>query len=193
MSASAALRAAEAVGLSIDLDGNDLLLEAASRPSPIVIEALSRNKSAVVELLRHGGAQPPRPTRQHEDRDLPVEWAEGLAILSLRSAPEGFTTKAWRQLVDDACVFVGDWAVLAAQLGWGSLDVFGVHVRAPAARYDGMGLVPLIRGGEIVALTRHRATIRMRGGAELIYLKRPLQDAVPIWAVARAVSQGAVR
>jgi hypothetical protein len=80
----------------------------------------------------------------------------------------------------------------AAALQWGFLDVFGVHVRAPAARYDGMGLVPLIRGGEIVALEGRRATIRMPTGSELTYLKRPKQDAVAIWELATdAGEQGA--
>ncbi len=118
--------------------------------------------------------------------DVPAEWAKALAALSLAPPAEGFTPNEWHRIVDDAARFVEGWSAQATQHGWGILDVFGVHLRAPASRYDAMGLVPLIRGGEVVALNDRRATIRMPSGGELIYLRRPRKDAVPIWEVARA-------
>lgn len=61
------------------------------------------------------------------------------------------------------------------------LDVFGVHLRAPTARYDGMGLVPLLRGAEVVSIGTNHATVRQASGSCLTVLKRTLKDSVPIW------------
>ena len=61
-----------------------------------------------------------------------------------------------------------------------------MHPLAPNARYDAMGLVPLLRGGEIVDLTPRWATIRMPGGNCLTYyLRRKSADAIALWEVGR--------
>ena len=54
MTAAEALRTARAAGIDIRLDGDDLILEAPSPPSESVLDALSRNKTEVVALLRLG-------------------------------------------------------------------------------------------------------------------------------------------
>jgi hypothetical protein len=54
MSAAAVLRAARALGVDVTLDGKDLLLEAASEPPAATLEALSRYKADIIELLRPG-------------------------------------------------------------------------------------------------------------------------------------------
>jgi hypothetical protein len=53
----------------------------------------------------------------------------------------------------------------------------GVHPDALACRYDQMGLVPLIGGGEVVSITDRRATIRTPGCSRLIYTCSPKQGA----------------
>ena len=191
MSAALALRAAEVAGVAVALGANELLLEASSAPPPLITEAVYRYRGEIADLLRHRHEHAhERLRRDHAAgrasprKRPPPNWAEALARLSLTPRPEGFGRKQWDQILSDAEQFVEDWGEKAAALEWRFLDVFGVHVRAPAARYDGMGLVPLIRGGEIVALDGHRATIRMPTGSELTYLKRPKQDAVAIWELA---------
>jgi hypothetical protein len=52
MSAGSALQAARAAGVSVALDGDQLLLKAAVPPPAIVVEALSRHKAEIVILLR---------------------------------------------------------------------------------------------------------------------------------------------
>ena len=52
MSAAEALKAARAAGVSLRVDGDDLLLEATASPPASVIDALSRHKAEVVVLLR---------------------------------------------------------------------------------------------------------------------------------------------
>ena len=54
MTALEALRAARSAGVEIALDGDDLVLEAASSPPASVLDALSRNKAGIVALLRTG-------------------------------------------------------------------------------------------------------------------------------------------
>ena len=114
---------------------------------------------------------------------VPREWAEGYAALDLSAPPEGFAPPTWRQLVDDGGRFLDRWGCEAAELGWSVLDVFGVHPLAPAPRYDCMGLVPLIRGGEVIAISSDRATIQTGTGALLTYLRRPRPGAVAVWEV----------
>jgi hypothetical protein len=52
MSAATALKAARDAGIELGIDGDDLLLEAVSEPPAATIEALSRHKAEIVELLR---------------------------------------------------------------------------------------------------------------------------------------------
>jgi hypothetical protein len=51
MSAVRALGAARAFGIRLELDGDDLLLEASWPPPDAVLDALSRHKPEVVRLL----------------------------------------------------------------------------------------------------------------------------------------------
>jgi hypothetical protein len=52
MSAAEALHAARATGVSIMVDGNDLVLTAPSEPPAAVLGLLSQHKAAIVSLLR---------------------------------------------------------------------------------------------------------------------------------------------
>ena len=54
MSAAEALKAARAAGVELALDGDDLVLNAASAPPSAVLDALSRRKHEIVVLLRPG-------------------------------------------------------------------------------------------------------------------------------------------
>lgn len=101
----------------------------------------------------------------------------------LRDVPyaPGFTPISWNDIIADADAFLDQWAIEAARLGWTDLDLFGVHPIAPAFRYDCMGLIPLIRGDEVIGISETRATTRSRSGNLLIYLRRPMTGAVLIW------------
>jgi hypothetical protein len=54
MSAAKALKAARAVGIELVLDGDNLVLEAASEPSAVILGALSRHKAEIIAMLRPG-------------------------------------------------------------------------------------------------------------------------------------------
>jgi hypothetical protein len=116
------------------------------------------------------------------DGGVPREWAEGFARLDVMKPAAGFSQGRWRQLIDDGGHFIDRWAATAAAMGWSAIDVFGLHPDAPAARYDGMGLVPLISGGEVVAIEVGHATIRAPGGSCLTYyLRRQTSTGIAVW------------
>jgi hypothetical protein len=115
---------------------------------------------------------------------VPREWAEGFARLDLGNPPAGFNDARWRLLLDDGGRFLDGWAGEAARLGWQTTDVFGIHPLAPSARFDAMGLVPVINGGEVVAITERSATIQSPGGSKLVYMRRPSSAGVCLWELA---------
>lgn len=112
---------------------------------------------------------------------VPRNWAESFARLDIAERPPDFTGKAWRQLIEDGGRFLDRWASEAARLGWSALDVFGVHPAAPSTTYAAIGLVPLIRGGDVVTIRSDRATVRTQGGTLLTYLRRPQPGAIAVW------------
>jgi hypothetical protein len=107
------------------------------------------------------------------DVGVPREWAEGFARLCQMPRPAAILPARWRELVDNAGLFIDRWAIQAASLGWSPADIFGCHRQAPLARYDLQGLVFVIGSGEVVAITALSATIRTRGGAPQTYRRTP--------------------
>jgi hypothetical protein len=78
--------------------------------------------------------------------------------------------RRWVQFLDDAGRFLdGGWAQRARALGWRALDIFGVDRHRPFARIDRLGLIWLIDGGKLAALTADTATIERASGARLTY------------------------
>jgi hypothetical protein len=112
--------------------------------------------------------------------DFPREWHVILEELKGSNPIQGFTVGRWQTVVDDAESFLARWAEAAHQLGWTGLDLFGVHPTAPAARHDVMGLIPLLQGGTVVALTEAAATIRRSSNATLTYRRADQTGAVCI-------------
>jgi hypothetical protein len=81
-------------------------------------------------------------------------------------------------LLSDAENFLSRWGAAAHALGWTALDLFGVHPTVPASRFDLMGLLPLVQGGIVIALTEDGATLRRKTGAVLSYRRRATVGAV---------------
>ena len=113
---------------------------------------------------------------------IPAEWTKQIALLESREPRLGMSPLHRSQFVRDARRFLAEWGAEAARLGWSAEDLFGVHPLAPEARYDVMGIVPLIRGNEVIAISKHRATIRTPGGGLLTYYRyRPNTGAGAVW------------
>ncbi len=102
----------------------------------------------------------------------PAEWVQGVADLLAMTLHPDWPEAGWKILQEDALAFLRDWAAQAHALGWEALDLFGVHAKAPHARLDGMGLVPLLSSRSVVALTENSAAIGANSGGVLTYHKR---------------------
>ena len=93
-----------------------------------------------------------------------MNWSDAVLTLSV--------TPIWRQAVEDGRRFLAQWGEQAESLGWTSRDLFGL---APVpnkpepnfqrlSRYDLTGLIWLLHGDPVVALTATTAAIRHRSG-----------------------------
>jgi hypothetical protein len=91
-----------------------------------------------------------------------LRYRRTFAHLQLRP-PAFIPDDRWRQCVADGRAFLQRWGSQAESLGWDSRDLFGLHT-PPArphpsysrlSRYDATGLIWLLEGREVVALTAH--------------------------------------
>jgi hypothetical protein len=105
-------------------------------------------------------------------KGTPVEWIEGVALLRDAPVPPGYPQRAWQQLILDAERFLERWARQAAVLGWPTWELFGCHRRARWGRIQGMGLVLLLQGQDIAALTATEAVMRTPTGAHQTYRRK---------------------
>ncbi len=100
---------------------------------------------------------------------VPVDWVQGVADLLAMPPHPDWPEPAWKALQNDALTLLKDWAVQAHRLGWDTMDLFGVDAGAPYARLDGIGLVPLLGGRPIIALTEDAVGIRTATGGALTF------------------------
>jgi hypothetical protein len=103
---------------------------------------------------------------------VPPDWVRGVADLLTTSTHPHWPEPKWKALQEDALAFLRDWAAQAHALGWEALDLFGVHAEAPHARLDGVGLVPLLSGRPVVALTEDSAAIKANSGGTLTFRRQ---------------------
>lgn len=83
----------------------------------------------------------------------PAAWAAALAGLDPDLPPLTVPPGYWRHFLDDAAVFLPQWGARAEALGWTALDLFGADPVRPYARLDQAGLVWLLDGSRVVAMT----------------------------------------
>lgn len=110
------------------------------------------------------------------DGGAPRAWAEALARLDPTKPPTNVPPERWLGFIDDCGRFLDrGWAIRAAALGWGPLDLFGCDRERPFIRVDHKGLLWLLNGGSIVEMHRDRATIQTQRGAPQTYRRGPLE------------------
>ena len=82
--------------------------------------------------------------------------------------PDFVDAERWQQAVEDGGRFLASWGNQAHAFGWTARELFGLHTppARPAAsysrlsRYDEIGLVWLLRGRPVIALTATTAAIQ---------------------------------
>ena len=106
----------------------------------------------------------------HAPTGVPEMWGQGVADLLAMVPPASYP--GWSVLREDAYRFLSGWAAQAHRLGWTALDLFSIHHTHPLARLDCMGLVPLLRGREVAALSEDQAVIKTTGDRTLTYRRK---------------------
>jgi hypothetical protein len=116
------------------------------------------------------------------DGNVPRVWAEGFARLDRdQPPPSDVPPSRWRQFVDDVGRFLdGPFRTIAAALGWGPYDLFGCNRDRPFARIDQGGLLWLLNGRKLVALSEDAAVIESPDGVRTTYrLSASMRTSVP--------------
>ncbi len=98
--------------------------------------------------------------------------AQGVAGLFTMAPPTLYLAERWMALREDAYRFLSGRAAQAHRLGWTDFDVFGIHRNRPQVRIDCMGLVPLLRGREVAALSEDQAAIKTANDKTLTYRRK---------------------
>jgi hypothetical protein len=121
-----------------------------------------------------GKAEEERAAIVEYDGAIPRAWAEGFARLDRANPPCDVPPKRWRQFVDDVGLFLDNpFCAVAASLGWGPYELFGCDRDRPFARIGSAGLLWLLNGNKLIALSESIATIETRDGARLRWRRMP--------------------
>ncbi len=169
MLAADLIRAVEQAGGHLEPDGDGLVVEASEPlPEPIMTE-LRAHKVEVIDFLTRPVA---RVVLLHCPPGMPGEWVRGVADLLVMARPASCPAERWKTMREDAYHFLRDHAARAHALGWTALNLFGVHPGKPWVRFDVMGLVPLLNGARVTALSNIEAVIKKPNGARLTFRRR---------------------
>lgn len=111
------------------------------------------------------------------DFACPPGWAEAFAMLVAMPRPHRRTPARWREVIADANRVNERWVGLLSMEGWSPQEVFGVDPSLPLDPHDHMSLVSLIKGQQIVAVTKIAVNLRGRFGAtSCIYRRTGVQQ-----------------
>jgi hypothetical protein len=139
-----------------------------SREAPVLKASAANRRTSV-----WGEAEAERAAIVEHDGVIPREWAEGFARLDPDRPPGDVRPQRWLRFVDDVGLFLDSpFCASAAALGWGPYDLFGCDRDRPFARIDHLGLLWLLDGAQVIALTADTATIKRSNGSILTYRRR---------------------
>jgi hypothetical protein len=161
MNAAEVLIAVREAGASLRVEGDSLVASNASRIAPAIKAAIRECKPQIIAALR--------PACRVEIVVLPqaARYRKVFAHLQLKP-PTLVPVGRWQQAVEDGKRFLAKWGEQAESLEWSSEDLFGLHEIPDKphpsyqrlSRYDCTGLIWLLEGREVVALTEAAATIK---------------------------------
>ena len=81
--------------------------------------------------------------------------------------------RRWQLFVDDVGRFLdSSFCAVAAALGWGPYDLFGCDRDRPFARIDQAGLLWLLDGNRLAALSERTAVIETHTGVRHVYCRK---------------------
>jgi hypothetical protein len=161
----------------VDRQGDKLVVRAGIAPVPKDILATIRAYKA--EVLQALSADAERD--DFEERAALIEpgakvtlaWTEGSARLDPDRALGDVPMRRWQPFVNDVRLFLDSpFRAVAVSLGWGPHDLFGCDSSRPFARIDQAGLLWLLNGARLIAMTENTATIETPTGARQTYQRK---------------------
>jgi hypothetical protein len=132
---------------------------------------------AILDAL---GAKSSSDQRAKSDKSPPFgrlsRFSRTFSALEAR-CPDHVPLDRWQECVEDGRRFLAKWGEQAEALGWTSADLFGLHTPPDKphpsyrrlSRYDQTGLIWLLEGREVMALTADTAVIENPPGAITTY------------------------
>ena len=102
--------------------------------------------------------------------------------------PDLVPVDRWQLAVQDGRRFLARWGEQAEAFGWTARDLFGLHTSLAKPhpsytrlrRYDETGLIWLLQGREVVALTEATAAIQNATGAITVYRRHNMPALGPL-------------
>ena len=167
------LQRARDAGLRLEVADTSLKISGPRKAEPLV-RLLAEHKARVLDALRKvqevQKVQGTESRGTSTDRD-PVSYTSELAVLRAE-CPAYIDAADWQQASEDGARFVTQRGKLGEALGWAPADLFGLHTppEKPTpnyrrlSRYDQTGLIWLLQGRRIVALTKDTAVIETANG-----------------------------
>jgi hypothetical protein len=144
-----------------------------------IAEPGNRNLQAPVSTVVRAVAMWGEAEEEHaaiveHDGNIPRAWAEGFARLNPDHPPPDLPARRWLAFINDIGRFLDSpFCAVAMALGWGPYDLFGCDRDRPFARIDQAGLLWLLNGDRLFAMTENTATIETRTGARQTYRRKP--------------------
>ena len=187
---AAALAALGAAGVRVRLEADGTVRLAAAAPPPPNVLALARAHRDGIAALLAGQAPSAARVALVPLPGVPPEWCEGVARLATLPAPDSIPPARWAVLAATSVRLLRDHGAELHAAGWTVLDLFGLHVIAPAAYPPGWGLAWLLgEAGRVLDVSPAVVGFALRpGAARLAHSKQqaPAQAGCsPSWTLPR--------
>jgi hypothetical protein len=114
---------------------------------------------------------------------IPPVWVEGVAHLHPKHPPVDVPPNRWGTFINDVHRFLDSpFCAAAMALGWKAHDLFGCDRGRPFARIDQAGLLWLLNGDQVIALTADTAVIERKTGARQTWRRKATETTqVLVW------------
>jgi hypothetical protein len=150
----------------------------------LVLQRDTARDSERDRVSRRGLTVSTQPRHHHRLYSVPsvsAPYARALAALEAR-CPDCVPADRWQQAVEDGKRFLARWGKQAAALGWTARDLFGLHTPpenphpsySRLSRYDCTGLIWLLQGRRVTAMTESTARIGGATGNDTTYRRHNL-------------------
>ena len=146
--------------------------------------ARDTNRDTTRDRAFHGHLEQREPVRQtsasvsESEVRASTSFSHCLAALVER-CPDLIHGRRWQQAVEDGRCFLAQWGDQAYALGWSTQDLFGLATLPDGptpnyrrlSQYDQTGLIWLLEGRPVVAITEGTAAIQNPAGNFAVYRK----------------------